>query len=66
MQPNKVKLSDKLLTGKEVREKLRVNRQTLNKYVHAGKLIPIKVSERKFLYDANQIVNFLNERKFGK
>jgi predicted site-specific integrase-resolvase len=66
MQENKIKISDQLLTGKEVREKLRVNRQTLNKYCLAGKLSPIKVSERKFLYEVSQIEEFLNSRKTVK
>jgi predicted site-specific integrase-resolvase len=66
MQDNKVKISDQLLTGKEVREKLRVNRQTLNKYCLAGRLTPIKVSTRKFLYEVSQIEEFLNSRKTAK
>ncbi len=66
MQENKVKISDQLLTGKEVREKLRVNRQTLNKYCLAGRLTPIRVSTRKFLYEVSQIEEFLNSRKTVK
>jgi predicted site-specific integrase-resolvase len=66
MQDNKVKISDQLLTGKEVREKLRVNRQTLNKYCLAGRLTPIRVSTRKFLYEVSQIEEFLNSRKTVK
>jgi predicted site-specific integrase-resolvase len=66
MQENKIKISDQLLTGKEVREKLRVNRHTLNKYCLAGKLNPIKVSPRKFLYEVSQIEEFLNSRKTVK
>jgi predicted site-specific integrase-resolvase len=66
MLENKIKISDQLLTGKEVREKLRVNRQTLNKYCLAGRLTPIRVSTRKFLYEVSQIEEFLNSRKTAK
>jgi predicted site-specific integrase-resolvase len=66
MQTNKLTLSDKLLSSTEVLEKLRISRKTLCKYNQAGKIIPIKVSERKFLYDAKQIEEFLNKAKYGK
>ncbi len=66
MQGNKIKLSEPLMTMKEVTAKLRISKQTLNKYCIAKKIIPIKVSERKFLYDATQIEDFLNKAKYGK
>jgi predicted site-specific integrase-resolvase len=66
MQENKIKLSEPLMTMKEVTAKLRISKQTLNKYCKAKKIIPIKVSERKFLYDAVQIEAFINNAKFGK
>jgi predicted DNA-binding transcriptional regulator AlpA len=66
MQTNKLTLSDKLISSREVREKLQITRKTLCKYNQAGKLTPIKVSERKFLYDAIQIEQFLNKAKYGK
>lgn len=65
-QTNKISLDQKLLSGREVMAKLQVNRQTINKYVQAGKLQPIKVSERKFLYDQAQIEDFLTRAKYGK
>jgi predicted site-specific integrase-resolvase len=66
MQTNKLKLSDKLLSSRDVLKKLQISRKTLCKYNQAGKIIPIKVSERKFLYDATQIEQFLNKAKYGK
>jgi predicted site-specific integrase-resolvase len=66
MQTNKLKLSDKLLSSKDVMKKLQISRKTLCMYNRAHKIIPIKVSVRKFLYDATQIEEFLNKAKYGK
>ncbi len=66
MTENKIKLSDTLLSSKDVMQKLQITRKTLSKYTRAKKIIPIKVSERKFLYDAQHIEDFINKAKFGK
>ncbi|MEM0353760.1 MAG: helix-turn-helix domain-containing protein [Archaeoglobaceae archaeon] len=55
-----------LLTRKEVMKLLKISKNTLLRYEKHGILKPIRVSERKVLYDANDIYALLEAKKAKK
>ena len=54
---------DKLLTGKEVSEMLRISRETLKSWRNSGKLPFVKISPKKFLYNSSDVEQILSGRK---
>ena len=54
-----------LYTIKQVAAKLRISVSTVRKYIRDGKITVIKLSARKVYVSHEDLIRFLNERKFN-
>jgi len=54
---------NKLLTPKQVANKLGVSEFTIWRYIKAGKLKAIKLTKRNFRIEEKDLMQFLNKRK---
>lgn len=54
---------DKLLTPKQVANKLGVSEYTIWRYIKAGKLKAIKYTERNFRIEEKDLIQFLKKHK---
>jgi excisionase family DNA binding protein len=50
-----------LITLKEARDKLRISRMTLHRYITAGKLSVVRLSQRKVYVRKEELERFLRE-----
>jgi len=54
---------NKLLTSKQVANKLGVSEYTIWRYIKAGKLKAIKLTKRNFRIDEKDLIQFLKKHK---
>ena len=54
---------DKLLTPKQVANKLSISEYTIWRYIKAGKLKAIKLTKRNFRIEEKDLTQFLKKRK---
>ncbi|PIR89754.1 hypothetical protein COS93_01525 [bacterium (Candidatus Gribaldobacteria) CG07_land_8_20_14_0_80_33_18] len=54
---------DKLLTPKQVANKLGVSEYTIWRYIKAGKLKSIKLTKRNFRIEEKDLIQFLKKHK---